>query len=205
MTDKERYQDLKNRGICVYCKTAPAEDGKTTCRICREKQRKQTSEKRAALKKLGFCTECGQNRIFESERICPECAAKKYADNLKRKDAERDREYQHNLRERCKAAGICVKCRKRKAETGKTRCITCNIKERERARQYRGGIPRHERPAYGMCYFCGAAITTGKVCESCKERIIKNLPDEPVPNENWRQADRARVLAIQSRYNHTQQ
>lgn len=199
MTDKERYQDLKNRGICVYCKTAPAEDGKTTCRVCREKQRKQTAEKRSALKKLGFCTECGRNRIYGSETICPECAAKKYADNLKRKDTAKDRQYQHDRKERLKAAGICIKCAKRKAETGKTKCATCNIKERERARRYRGGIPRSERPAYGMCYFCGAEIKTGKICETCKKRITKNLPKEPVPNEHWRKAEYSRITEIINR------
>lgn len=199
MTDKERYQDLKNRGICVYCKTAPAEDGKTTCRVCREKQRKQTAEKRSALKKLGFCTECGRNRIYGSETICPECAEKKYADNLKRKDTAKDRQYQHDRKERLKAAGICIKCAKRKAETGKTKCATCNIKERERARRYRGGIPRSERPAYGMCYFCGAEIKTGKICETCKKRITKNLPKEPVPNEHWRKAEYSRITEIINR------
>ena len=200
MTDKERYADLKSRGICVYCKTAPAEDGKTTCRICRAKQRQQTAEKRAALKKMGFCVDCGSNRIYGSENICPECAAKKYIQNRQRpKDKERDRQYQHDRKERLKAAGICVKCGKRKAESGKTRCQQCNVAERTRARAYRGNyIPRHERPTYGMCYFCGTKIESGKICDSCRERNIKNLP-ESKPNEFWRSDEEMRRSLVRQR------
>lgn len=200
MTDKERYADLKSRGICVYCKTAPAEDGKTTCRICRAKQRQQTAEKRAALKKMGFCVDCGSNRIYGSENICPECAAKKYIQNRQRpKDKERDRQYQHDRKERLKAAGICVKCGKRKAESGKTRCQQCNVAERTRARAYRGNyIPRHERPTYGMCYFCGTKIESGKICDSCRERNIKNLP-ESKPNEFWRSDEEIRRSLVRQR------
>lgn len=200
MTDKERYADLKSRGICVYCKTAPAEDGKTTCRICRAKQRQQTAEKRAALKKMGFCVDCGSNRIYGSENICPECAAKKYIQNRQRlKDKERDRQYQHDRKERLKAAGICVKCGKRKAESGKTRCQQCNVAERTRARAYRGNyILRHERPTYGMCYFCGTKIESGKICDSCRERNIKNLP-ESKPNEFWRSDEEIRRSLVRQR------
>lgn len=197
MTDKEKYQSLKARGICVYCKTAPAEDGKTTCRVCREKQRKQTAEKRKALKQLGFCTECGRNRIFGAERICPECAAKKYASNRKCKKTGQYNQYFKDRRERLKALGICVKCGKRKAESNKTRCRFCNIKENERAMEYRGNnIPRSERPSYGMCYFCGTEIENGSVCEKCRIRIIQNLPKGSKPNEYWRQSEHARIAEI---------
>lgn len=187
MDHKERYRSLKERGICVYCKTAPAEDGKTTCRICREKQRIQTTEKRAALKALGICTSCGSNKIYGSETLCPECAAKKYASNRKRQNAEKNRQYQHDRKEHLKAAGICIKCGKRPAEKGKTRCVTCNIKERDRAKRYRGGgISRSERPAYGLCYFCGEKIQEGKICEKCKEQIVQNFPKEHTSNEYWK-------------------
>lgn len=200
MTDKERYADLKSRGICVYCKTAPTEDGKTTCRICRAKQRQQTAEKRVALKKMGFCVDCGSNQIYGSENICPECAAKKYIQNRQRpKDKERDRQYQHDRKERLKAAGTCVKCGKRKAESGKTRCQQCNVAERTRARAYRGNyIPRYERPTYGMCYFCGTKIESGKICDSCRERNIKNLP-ESKPNEFWRSDEEIRRSLVRQR------
>lgn len=197
MTDKERYQDLKDRGICVYCRTALAEDGKTTCRICREKQRKQTSEKRAALRKLRICTECGSRRVYGDEKICPECAARKYALNRKQKrDSEKERQYHKNRRQKLKETGICVKCGKRKAENGKTRCGICNAMERQRVKEYRGqGIDRSERPAYGMCYFCGDHISSGKICLKCAERVSKNLPEKS-NNKVWRMYEKARVLQI---------
>lgn len=197
MTDKERYQDLKDRGICVYCKTAPAEDGKTTCRVCREKQRKQTAEKRAALRKLGICTECGSRRVYGDEKICPECAARKYASNLKQKrDPEKEHQYHKERQKKLKEKGICVKCGKRKAEDGKTRCGICNALERQRVKKYRGqGIDRSERPAYGMCYFCGKQISSGKICLECAERVTKNLPEEN-NNKVWRMYEKARISQI---------
>ena len=195
MTEKERYQNYKDRGICVYCKSSPAEDGKTTCRICREKQRKQTAEKRAALRNMGFCSECGKNRIFGEEKICPECAAKKYASNRKNADKEKNREYFRERTKKLKAEGICVKCGKRAAEKGKTRCMICNIKEANRAHRAKDCLPRSERPAYGLCYFCGTEIKDGKVCEKCKKRISQNLP-KTNPNECWRSQDKARIAAI---------
>ena len=101
MTDKERYQDLKDRGICVYCKTVPAQDGKTSCRICREKQRRQTEEKRAALRKMRICTECGSRRVYGDEKICPECSARKYTLNLKyNRDPEKESQYHKNEKRR---------------------------------------------------------------------------------------------------------
>lgn len=199
MTNKERYQDLKDRGICVYCKTAPAEDGKTTCRICREKQRKQTAEKRAALRELRICTECGSRRVYGDEKICPECSARKYASNLKQKrDHEKENQYHKNRRQKLKEMGICVKCGKRKAENGKTRCGICNAKERQRAKRYRGQwIDRSERPAYGMCYFCGSHISKGRICSECAERVTKSLPEES-DNKMWRMYENARILQIKS-------
>lgn len=200
MTDKERYRDLKDRGICVYCKTAPAEDGKTTCRICREKQRKQTAEKRAALRELGFCTDCGSRRVYGNEKICPECAARKYASNLRqKKNPEKISQYHKDRKQKLKEMGICVKCGKRKAESGKTRCGICNALERKRAKEYRGhGIDRSERPAYGMCYFCGSPISSGKICAECSERVTKNLPEES-DNKLWRMYENARILQIAAR------
>lgn len=150
-------------------------------------------------KNLDFVLSAEEIEYTVLKRFARNVQQKKYADNLKRKDTAKDRQYQHDRKERLKAAGICIKCAKRKAETGKTKCATCNIKERERARRYRGGIPRSERPAYGMCYFCGAEIKTGKIGETCKKRITKNLPKEPVPNEHWRKAEYSRITEIINR------
>ena len=197
MTDKERYQDLKDRGICVYCKTAPAEDGKTTCRVCREKYRKQTAEKRAVLRELGICTECGSRRVYGDEKICLECSARKYALNLKQKrNPEKERQYQKDRRQKLKEMGICVKCAKRKAENGKTRCGICNAAESQRAKKSRGQeIDRSERPSYEMCYFCGNHISSGKICPKCSERVAKNLPEES-DNKLWRMYESARILQV---------
>lgn len=36
---KERYRELKSKGICTWCKKEKATPGFTSCKICREKER----------------------------------------------------------------------------------------------------------------------------------------------------------------------
>lgn len=197
MTDKERYAELRKKGICVYCKSRPAADGKCACDECREKMRKQTAEKRKALRELGFCPECGSRKIYYGEKLCLVCSEKKLADNRKRRSENREsvRQQQsayHKKRNAAlKAHGICVKCAERPAESGKTRCALCNAKERQRARRDRGmAISRSERPNYGLCYFCGKEISAGRICKECSARVQGNLPEDPPKNMEWERQNR---------------
>ena len=184
MNDKERYERLKKEGICVTCKTAKAEEGYVSCKACREKSRKNSNNRRQWYKLNGICPDCGTEKLIGDEKICPECGAKKYISNLKSKKPY-SREYYRKRIDGLKKKGICTQCGKRKAETGKTMCGICLEKKKIKARKDRDCLPRHERPAYGMCYCCGVLIPDGKLCGKCKERVIKNLPTHN-PNEYWR-------------------
>ena len=197
MTDKERYAELRKNGICVYCKSRLATDGKCTCDECRVKMRKQTAEKRNALMELGFCHECGRRKIYYGEKLCFVCSERKLANNRKRRSENRESirqqqsAYHKKRRSALKENGICVKCGKRPAELGKTRCALCNIKERDRARRSRGTtISRSERPNYRLCYFCGKEISAGRICQECSARVQGNLPENPPKNLEWERQNR---------------
>ena len=157
------------------------------CADCLEKQRIESREKRAWFKSMGICPHCGKNAIMGDEKICFECAAKKYEDNLRRRrknpEAHRKTTAKANARmkARRKEKGICVTCGKRKAEEGKSRCAFCNEQERKRAFEYRcrktgDYIPRSERVAYGLCYVCGTPLDSDKrVCSECATKLSRNF------------------------------
>lgn len=179
---KQNYTFYKSAGICVRCHQNPAEPNRVMCAACAEKERQSAADNRKALKEMGICPYCGQNKIFSGESCCPECAAKKYISNRVRRNPAYDSQYQHDRKERLKSAGICIKCGKRRAVAGKTKCGVCAASERIRAREYRQrkgiAVDRSERSSYGKCYFCGEPVMSGKrVCEKCREKCVANLPD----------------------------
>lgn len=182
--NKERYRILKKNKICVRCEKKQAESERVMCSQCLEKERNRVSENRRALVNLGFCPRCGKNRLFGEEKMCIECREKMYKYNKQHRSTKT-----YNYTQIRKQNGLCIKCGKREPVSGKTKCMTCAYKERMRARDYRirKGIDagRSERPYYGKCYFCGEKINSGKICEKCKEKAIKNLP-ESKGNEYWK-------------------
>ncbi len=50
-----------------------------------------------------------------------------------------------------------------------------------------------------MCYFCGAEIESGSVCEKCSTKITQNLPKDHKQNEYWKQSEYARIAEIINR------
>lgn len=180
----KRYEYCKEHGICVRCRTEKAEPNRVMCRVCAEKERKRVAENRSALKTMKICPRCGRNKLWGSEKMCIECREKMYKYNLSHKSKTTK-----NYNQIRKENGLCIKCGKKPPVYGKTKCATCAAKDRIRAREYRrrGGVEvdRSERPSYGKCYFCGDVIDSGKVCDSCKKRIMKNLPKSK-GNEFWK-------------------
>ena len=56
---KDRYQALKDEGICVYCKHREAIPGKVACGACEELMIERTNERWANRIKRGECPHCG--------------------------------------------------------------------------------------------------------------------------------------------------
>lgn len=203
MADKERYKKFKEMGICAICKHRPSEDGKVTCRTCREKQKKNSRKRRAYLKKIGFCPQCGSEKLVGEEKICPTCSAKKYAWNRASKRTENAKQSAKDRYLKRKEKGVCVRCGKRPAEDKKTRCRICNYIEAKRGRDYRGlGIERNERPSYGECYFCGRPVLPNKrVCLGCYQKCMANISNvtRDTTNHAWRTSEAIRIKLIKNR------
>lgn len=130
-------------------------------------------------KSIGICPVCGKNKLYGDEKACPECRA--YSANLmaSKRAGNRDtynsyqRDYSKSLYQRRKEQGICVRCGKRKANTGETRCLVCKTHmQKIRPPQDK----REQRRIAGTCYFCGAEPLKGmKVCKEHYEISMHNL------------------------------
>lgn len=189
----ETYRKRKEHGLCVRCGKVPPALERVMCAECLEEAKRKTRENREFFKKLGICPICGQNKLMGDEKECPECSAKRYAEN--RKSAEKRKgkykEYYKLRTEALKKDGICRGCGKRKSESGKTYCGICLAKKRERYRIDRiksgkDAIDRSERRGYGLCYCCGNFLDRyGGLCKKCAKTIAGNLP-KTTDNEYWR-------------------
>lgn len=181
--NKETYEFRKTNGICVRCGKEMARTNRVMCEACAEKERVRRSEDRAALSKMNLCPKCGQNRLYGDEKMCLDCREKMYKYNKTRRHSTGK-----NYNELRKQNGLCIKCGRRPPVPGRVKCGICLALERERARNYRlrngVDVDRSERPNFGRCYFCGGEIESGRICNACKERIIKNLPKKHV-NLTW--------------------
>ena len=190
---KYTYERRKQEGLCTRCGKVLTND-KKMCEECLEKEKVKTRETREFYKSLGLCPRCGRNKLFGSEKQCPECSAKMYESNRKSREKRNlnlKEYYKKDIKE-LKENGLCRSCRKRKVAEGHTYCPICLAKHREYGRKRRmvnskSGIGRSERPNYGLCYFCGEKIDTdGRTCSRCAEIMKRNLPEKSMGNLYWR-------------------
>lgn len=185
--NKKTYEERKSKGLCVYCGAIPETKG-VACNKCKERNKQTRSKNKQYAQKAHICNRCFRNKV-EVGLICYDCLEKaaEYREKNKDKIHETSKIYYKNTYDKLKKEKICTQCRKRKAKEGKTMCKVCLGKKiRYKERYGIGGISRSERPNYGLCYFCGKELNGEKnICIKCKERCIKNLPEENLKNENW--------------------
>ena len=159
----------------MRCRKEKAELNRVMCKKCAEKERKRVAENREVLRLMKICPRCGKNKLWGDEKMCIDCREKMYEYNKSRRSKENK-----NYNKIRKQNGLCIKCGKRPPVEGKTKCAICSEKDRIRMREYRMkkgiDVDRSERPAYGICYFCGSNINSGKICSSCREVMINRLP-----------------------------
>lgn len=102
-------------------------------------------DERDFYRSLGLCPRCGKNKLLGTERNCPECRSKsadyerkRYALHHDERLAQRNASFNRLYAER-KAQGICVRCRKRKADKNHVTCTYCrkrdNLKAIERRKR----------------------------------------------------------------------
>lgn len=199
MTQKERsaksYRNRKDNGLCPRCGRPLDRDG-YYCSECLDKTNKYRRDNRKFFAENNICTACGKEKVPNGEKICPECRAKianrkHITDEQRLKYNRRVRENQNLLYKERAEAGICTRCGKRKAATGKKKCEICLAKDAElhRKRTANRVDIRKLREENRLCYFCGEPIDLpyGKSCSVCRKRFKKLADGVTHDNKYWRQ------------------
>lgn len=169
--DVEYRHRLIEKGLCTKCKN-PNDRGKGWyCSKCLITERERHKENREFYISLGLCSQCGKEKVFGNEKLCPICRAKNYESTRKKvekygwkKPTEERREKIRNRYNELKELGICTACRKRKAVVGRTKCGVCLEKESTRARLKHK--PLKTDFSEGLCIRCNNPVVPGyKQCE----------------------------------------
>lgn len=142
------------------------------------------SELRAWYKAHGICVSCGQQNAVQGETRCLECKFKyresnsqyyvKHKEELNRKCRDRGKQLYDERKER----GICVRCGKRKAQTGKVRCAVCLAKDRQahiKKSRAEGVLPHSMLGNGEYCYTCGKPVDGTKLCPKCLETSRRTI------------------------------
>lgn len=80
--DLDKYYQLKEKGICTYCKHEKAITGKTKCAKCLAKIRNRRNANKSGICRservaYGVCYICGKGKIIEGKGVCQNCYEKR--------------------------------------------------------------------------------------------------------------------------------
>lgn len=76
--DLDKYNRLKEQGICTYCKHEKAVAGKTKCAKCLAKIRYKRSRNKTDIDRSewvahGLCYTCGKQNVIPGKGVCEKC------------------------------------------------------------------------------------------------------------------------------------
>lgn len=178
--------------ICPVCGKREIGDRAEMCNLCNHKKNRKVYQS------LGICPICRKEKLFGDEKECPECRADRGNMVNAWQNANRERynlsanEYHRKIYAERKAKGICTRCGKRASLPGKGLCGICRDRHNRHQAKARNtdGIPRSERVAYGLCYFCGSELDRkGRSCTKCAEKNIANLKKVDNSHHPWRKPE----------------
>lgn len=80
--DLDKYNRLKEMGVCTYCKHEKAVAGKTKCAKCLAKIRNKRNAKKADIDRservaYGICYICGKDKVMDGKGVCEKCYEKR--------------------------------------------------------------------------------------------------------------------------------
>lgn len=159
-TQKERYQRLKDDGLCVSC-AAQAMPGRAQCSDCREKY----GQKRYRdLKSSGLCVHCAREEVAPGKVSCKSCLEKK------KQNGEAANKYHRSFYRKKKSEGICYRCSE-VVVPGKSMCSACTEKNKLKSKK---NIIR--KKGLGLCVSCGKKqAVRGTKCDECAEKVCFRL------------------------------
>lgn len=194
------YKNLRKEraaaGLCIECGGKLDTDGKI-CSLCRQKAK----DAYRLYLSIGICPRCKKEKLYGTEKSCPECKAKAASymtakrENMTESEKEiqrkKDNAYNKAKYDRHKEAGICVYCGKRKSESPYISCSICTAKRKIYYREHTGKyIQRHERASYGLCYVCGRHLDReGKACKACSDKAAAVLAENRASTNLYWKAD----------------
>lgn len=152
----------------LYCK--PPEPGLSV--------KEYTKQRYHNRKEAGICVRCGKQPAIPGKIVCLLCQAE-YADysRLRYEKMTDEEKAEHNRKHTekyyaNKAAGICVRCGKRKAAPGRVSCEWCLAKTNESSKKSHEKKGRYKRyKEQGLCLSCGAERAPGyQFCPECLEK-----------------------------------
>ena len=144
----ENYKYYKEHGICPQCGVREHAPGRVRCEICLA----QNAE--------------SKRRQYEQE------TQEQIASRLSNMNT-----YHKKMRVNRKDSGKCIWCGKPLSAYSSCFCPDCRVKNQRKNERRKSGIPRSERPLYGICYRCGKnpVISGRKLCQTCYEQSINAL------------------------------
>lgn len=80
--DLEKYNKLKELGVCTYCKHEKAVAGKTKCAKCLAKIRNKRNANKDDIDRServghGICYICGKDKVMDGKSVCEKCYVKR--------------------------------------------------------------------------------------------------------------------------------
>lgn len=113
---KARHDARAKAGLCVRCGAPVEDEGRLTCRACREHQMRYNARNAAAVKRLhekrraeGKCIECGQHWAEPGKTLCEKCLE---AGRARHRVYDPDGAKAKARRQARIAAGLCIDCGK---------------------------------------------------------------------------------------------
>lgn len=138
-------------------------------------------------KEHGICPQCGVREHAPRRVRCEICLAQNAESKHRQYEQETQEQrasrlssvntYRKKMRSNRKNSGKCIWCGKPLSTYSSCFCPDCRVKNQRKNERRKSGIPRSERPLYGICYRCGKnpVISGRKLCQTCYEQSINAL------------------------------
>lgn len=185
----------KAEGLCIYCGTRKAREGKVACEECGKKQAEKAKETRKRLHEMGLC-ECGE-KLIGQEKTCPVCKARKADATAKWLERMNNEQYEQHLqnmrtngkarRDRWREEHRCITCGHKipDEDTHKT-CPLCREKARNKAHLRYKPVKKE----FGICARCDKKVyKNSKLCKEHYDIACAQAEYARQFNHAWRAAN----------------